>query len=105
MPRRQKILLVAWRIIWDAAMKTKKINSGKLRAIGCDFRTRILQVQFADGSTLQFGGMGEEIWHRLSCSGAAWNYYRDNIEEEFTAQRVADNAPAVKDPLDDLFKS
>ncbi|NOU01380.1 MAG: KTSC domain-containing protein [Gallionella sp.] len=86
-------------------MKMKKINSGKLRAIGYDFRTRILQVQLADGSTLQFSGVGEEIWRSLSSSGAAWSYYRDNIEEGFTAKRVAGNTPAVKNPLDDLFNS
>lgn len=31
----------------------KKINSGKLRAIGYDARARVLQVQLDDGSTLQ----------------------------------------------------
>jgi hypothetical protein len=47
--------------------------------------------------------VGEESWRRLSSSGAAWSYYRDNIEEEFTAKRVSANAPAGKNPLDELF--
>ena len=38
-------------------MEMKKINSGKLRAIGYDSRTRLLQVQLDDGSTLQYGGV------------------------------------------------
>ncbi len=45
---------------------------------------RLLQVQLDDGSTLQYSGVGEGIWQRLSSSGAAWSFYRDNIEEEFT---------------------
>ena len=85
-------------------MEMKKINSGKLRAIGYDARARTLQVQFDEGSTLQYSGVGEEIWRRLSSSGAAWSYYRDNIEDEFTAKRVSGSAAARKNPLDDLFE-
>ncbi len=84
-------------------MEMKKINSGKLRAIGYDTRARILQVQLDTGSTLQYSGVGEDIWRRLSNSGAAWSFYRDNIEEEFTVQKVSASAPDGKNPLDDLF--
>ena len=84
-------------------MEMKKINSGKLRAIGYDARARLLQVQLDEGSIIQYSGVGEEIWRRLSSSGAAWSYYRDNIEDEFSAKRVSGNATAKKNPLDDLF--
>jgi hypothetical protein len=84
-------------------MEMKKINSGRLRAIGYDARARMLQVQLDDGSTLQYSGVGEAVWRRLSSSGAAWSYYRDNIVEEFTAQRVSASANAARNPLDDLF--
>ena len=84
-------------------MEMKKINSGKLRAIGYDARARLLQVQLDDGSTLQYSGVGEETWRSLSNSGTAWSYYRDNIAEEFTAKRISASAPAGKNPLDDLF--
>jgi hypothetical protein len=84
----------------------KKINSGKLRAIGYDGRARLLHVQFDDGSLLEYAGVGDEIWRRLSDSGAAWSYYRDNIEEEFTARKIAGgaDAQAKKNPLDDLWQ-
>lgn len=85
-------------------MEMKKINSGKLRAIGYDARARLLQVQLDDGSMLQYSGVGEEAWRRLSSSGSAWSYYRDNIEEEFTSKCVSANAPAGKNPLDELFR-
>ena len=87
-------------------MEMKKVNSGKLRAIGYDKRARLLQVQLDDGSMLQYSGVGEEAWRRLSNSGAAWSFYRDNIEEEFTAKRVSSGstgASAGKNPLDGLF--
>jgi hypothetical protein len=85
-------------------MEMKKINSGRLRAIGYDARARLLQVQLDDGSTLQYGGVGEDTWRRLSTSGSAWSFYRDNIEEEFKATRVSGSAPAGKNPLDELFR-
>ena len=85
-------------------MEMKKINSGKLRAIGYDARVRMLYVQLDNGSALQYGGVGEDIWHRFSRSGAAWSFYRDNIEEEFTAVRASGSTPASKNPLDEFFR-
>jgi hypothetical protein len=84
-------------------MEMKKINSGKLRAIGYDARARMLQVQLDNGDMLQYSGVGEDMWRRLSDSGAAWSFYRDNIEEEFTAKRVSASPSAGKNQLDDLF--
>jgi len=86
-------------------MEMKKINSGRLRAIGYDARTRMLQVELDNGSTLQYSGVGEDVWRRLGSSGAAWSYYRDNIEEEFAAKRMPNNSSAASgnNPLDELF--
>jgi hypothetical protein len=86
-------------------MEMKKINSGKLRAVGYDAKNRRLRVQLDDGCTLEYSGVGDEIWRRLSGSGAAWSYYRDAIEEEFTAQRVSGGAGTApkENPLDKLF--
>jgi KTSC domain len=88
----------------EATLEMKKINSGRLRAIGYDGRARILQVLLEDGSTLQYSGVSEDTWRRFSSSGAAWSFYRDNIEEEFAAKRVSGSAPATSNSLDDLFR-
>lgn len=85
-------------------MEMLKISSGKLRAIGYDARERILQVQFEAGSTFQYSGVGEEVWRRLRSSGAAWSFYRDNIEEEFAVKRVSGKAATAKNPIDDIFR-
>ena len=85
-------------------MEMKKISSGKLRAIGYDARARLLQVELDDGSTLQYSGVGEETWRRFSASGAAWSFYRDNIEEEFAVVRAAKTTLADTSELDALFR-
>jgi hypothetical protein len=104
-------------------MDMKRINAGKLRAIGYDPKQRILRVEFDDGSAIDYAGVGSEVWKRFSTSGAAWSFYRDNIEDEFAGTRgraalagkraeldalfgggEAD-APKKPNPLDALFKS
>jgi hypothetical protein len=101
-------------------MEMKKLNAGKLRAVGYDPKERILRVEFDDGSAIDYAGVGSEVWKRFSTSGAAWSFYRDNIEEEFAGTRGraavdsrraeldalfgGTDAPKKRNPLDDLFK-
>jgi hypothetical protein len=84
-------------------MEMKPINAGKLRAIGYDARARTLQVQFDNGDTVQYLSVGEDLWRKLSSASSAWSFFRDNIEEEFTARKVSSHAPTGKNPLDALF--
>jgi hypothetical protein len=84
-------------------MEMKKINAGKLRAIGYDARERILRVEFEDGTAIDYSGVGAEIWRKLSSSGSAWSYYRDNIEEEFSGRRGVVRPKGKSQALEDFF--
>jgi len=86
-------------------MEMKRINSGKLRAIGYAARERLLRVELDDGRVLEHSGVGEEVWRRLSGSSSAWSYYRDNVEEEYASRRVSGSAGGggQANPLDELF--
>lgn len=86
-------------------MEMKRINAGKLRAIGYDPRERVLRVEFDDGSAIDYSGVGTEVWRRLSTSGSAWSYYRDNIEEEFSGRRGTVQNQGKSQQLNDLFKA
>ena len=86
-------------------MEMKRINAGKLRAIGYDARERMLRVELDDGSAIDYAGVGTEVWRKLSTSGAAWSYYRDNIEEEFLGRRSQVRPQSDRQALDDLFKA
>jgi len=82
-----------------------KVNAGQLRAIGYDRSTRTLRVELDGGNAIEHANVGESIWRNFQSSGNQWSFYRDNIEEEFTAKHVAAKATKTgKNPLDDLFK-
>lgn len=93
-------------------MDMKRINAGKLRAIGYAPKERVLRVEFDDGSAIDYAGVSNDVWKRFSSSGAAWSFYRDNIEEEFAgtrgraevAGRRTELDPKKPNPLDALFK-
>lgn len=82
-----------------------RIHAGKLRAIGYDTNKRLLSVELEDGSALEYLNVGESLWRNFKNASAPWSYYRDNIEEEFTARRATPSLnSAGKNPLDALFK-
>lgn len=87
----------------ETAMDMKRIQSGKLRAVGYDPRTRTLRVELEGAVFIDYANVGEEVWRRLASSSSAWSYYRDNVEEEFAGRRVSANQGKRKNPLDDLF--
>lgn len=84
-------------------MEMKRINAGKLRAIGYEPRERRLRVEFDDGSAIDYANVGQEAWRRLSTSSAAWSFYRDNIEDEFSGTRSRVVKPGDRSALEDLF--
>ncbi len=85
-------------------MEMEKVNAGKLRAIGYDESKRTLRVELEGGNALEYANVGASIWRQMQSSGNQWSYYRDNIEEEHSAQPVSTKSPSGgKNPLDDLF--
>ncbi len=86
-------------------MEMKKINAGKLRAIGYDAKERILRVEMDDGTAIDYAGVGSEVWRRFANNGSAWSFYRDNIEEEFHGKKSKVNRQSDRAALDALFKA
>ncbi|MBC3873116.1 KTSC domain-containing protein [Undibacterium sp. LX15W] len=74
--------------------------------------TQILcQHALNDGTAIDYAGVGQEVWRRLSTasSSAAWSFYRDNIEEEFHGTRgrasASPTSTANRSALDALFQT
>jgi KTSC domain len=68
-------------------MEMKKVSAGNLRAVGYDEPRRLLQVELPSG-TFEYAGVSTDIYRRLMSSSSMWSFFRDNIEEEFTAKRI-----------------
>lgn len=69
-------------------MERKRLNSGMLRSAGYDGRNHVLEIELTGGSIFQYNGVSEEIYRRLMNSPSPTSYYRDNIEEDYSARRV-----------------
>lgn len=69
-------------------MERKRISAGNIRSVGYDARNRMLEVEFSDGGIYQYSGVSEEVHRRFMNSPSPGSYFRDNIEESFTARRL-----------------
>lgn len=69
-------------------MDRKKVNSSAIRSVGYDERNRILEIEFSDSRINQYSGVSSELHRRLVSAPSIVSYFRDNIEESFTAKRV-----------------
>jgi KTSC domain len=74
--------------IWRGGiMDMQRLNGGSLRAAGYDERGRKLVIELTSG-TYEYLGVPSEVWRRFSGASSPWSYFRDNIEEEYTAKRL-----------------
>jgi len=69
-------------------MDRKKVSSSSIRSIGYDERNRVLEVEFNDGRVNQYSGVSPEVHRRLISAPSIVSYFRDNVEESFTAKRL-----------------
>ena len=69
-------------------MERKRINASTMRAVGYDARTRVLEVEFINGSVIQYSGVGEELHRGLMSAASPASYFKDRIEEDFPSKRV-----------------
>jgi hypothetical protein len=69
-------------------MDRRKVNSSSIRSAGYDERQRLLEIEFSDGRIVQYSGVPAEVHRRLMNAPSIMSYFRDNIEESFTAKRV-----------------
>ena len=69
-------------------MDRVKVSSSSIRSVGYDERNRLLEVEFNDGRLTQYSGVSAEVHRRLMSAPSIISYFRDNVEESFTAKRV-----------------
>jgi len=68
-------------------MEMKRLAGGNLRAAGYDAARRVLVIELVSG-TFEYGGVSADTYRRLTAASSPWSFFRDNIDEEYPAQRV-----------------
>lgn len=69
-------------------IERKMIRRGGIKSAGYDRSTRVLEIEFDNGSIIQHSAVGDEIARRFLASSAPASLYQDTIQEEFTLRRV-----------------
>lgn len=69
-------------------MERKPVKSDKVRAVGYDPKTRVLEVQLRDGTVLAYSGVSQEVHRQFMNAPSPTSYYEDKITDEFSARRL-----------------
>ena len=69
-------------------MERKRVNSSKLRSVGYDERSRVLEIEMSNGQVVQYSGVYPEVYRRLMAAPNPTSFFDDKIAEEYTPRRV-----------------
>jgi YD repeat-containing protein len=69
-------------------MERKRVNSSKVRAVGYDEKSQILEVELTNGQVWQYTKVYPEVHRRFMAAPNATSFYDDKIAEDYTGRRV-----------------
>jgi hypothetical protein len=69
-------------------MERKRVNSSKIRAVGYDSKSRVLEVELRDGAVIAYSGVSQEVHRQFMNAPSPTSYYEDKIADEFSARRL-----------------
>ncbi len=69
-------------------MERKRVNSSKIRAVGYDPKSQILEIEFSDGRVNQYRGVSPEVHRQLMAAPSPTSFFEDKIDESFPATRL-----------------
>ncbi|MGH8750834.1 MAG: KTSC domain-containing protein [Burkholderiales bacterium] len=69
-------------------MERKSVNSGTIRSVGYDAREQVLEIEFTQGGIYQYSRVSPEVYRRLLAAPSTASYFKDQIEENYSAKRM-----------------
>jgi hypothetical protein len=72
----------------ESNIERRKVNSDKIRSVGYQPAEQVLEIEFTDGKVVQYYRVPSETHRRLLAAPSIVSYFRDHIEEEYTARRL-----------------
>lgn len=68
-------------------MERKRIGSSRIRAIGYDAKTQVLEVELNDGRVLAYSGVSPEVHRRFLAAPSPVAFFEDRIADEYPVRR------------------
>ncbi|MGH8711920.1 MAG: KTSC domain-containing protein, partial [Burkholderiales bacterium] len=72
----------------EGFMERKSVNSSTIRSVGYELGSQTLEIEFTSGSIYQYSRVSPEIHRKLIAAPTIGSYFKNNIEDEFTAKRI-----------------
>jgi len=72
----------------ESEMERRKVSSDKIRSVGYDAGSQTLEIEFTDGRINQYLRVPTETHRRLMAAPSIVSYFRDHIEDDYTARRL-----------------
>jgi KTSC domain-containing protein len=69
-------------------MDRKRINASNIRGVGYDPGNQLLEIEFTNGSIVQYTGVSPEVHHRFMNSPSPGSFFQDQIDENFPSKRI-----------------
>ena len=69
-------------------MERKRVNSSKLRSVGYDEKSMILEVEMSNGQVYQYPKVYPEVYRRFMAAPNPTSFFDDKIAEEYTPKAV-----------------
>ena len=69
-------------------MERKRVNSSRLRSVGYDEKSMILEVEMSNGQVFQYPRVYPEVYRQFMAAPNPATFFDDKIAEEYTPKRV-----------------
>lgn len=69
-------------------MERKKVSSSKIRSVGYDERAQTLEVEFNNGSVMQYSRVSSDLHWRMMNAGSVASFFEDHIQDTFSEKRM-----------------
>jgi hypothetical protein len=69
-------------------MERKRISSSKIRAVGYDPKSEVLEVEFSDGRIVAYSGVSNEVHQRFMKAPSPVSFFDDKIADEYPGRRL-----------------
>jgi hypothetical protein len=69
-------------------MERKRISSSKIRGVGYDPKSQVLEIEFSDGRVMAYTGVSPEVHRQFMNAPSPVSFFEDKIADEYPGRRL-----------------